>query len=360
LKKLAVAAVLVLVVGAGVFAWHSQGRSDAGSREGAAPAPAPSAASVPAASPTPPVAGSEAAQTGPGRRTTSFTRQTTLMQEFTAARDFKPLYDRLMAAATPTPEELYVLAQILDRCAKVTERVEGRGPQVSLGAEEARRRFEASLPEKDPDRARRVAAFVEVNRDPCTGMEAIEVSEKDIRSLLERAAAGGDPKARALLITRDLLESMKGPDGRARFDPSRFPSMSDAQIETLKQVGASLDPDATMNALRAFTMPLRNLSIRTGEDGAPINHEALRAAMTLVACELGYPCGPHSRQMLEICTLGGACDAPDYHSYVFSPAQPAGDPQLIEEYYRQLRRATREGDWSYFTFHRGPSGLFSR
>jgi hypothetical protein len=292
-------------------------------------------------------------------RPSSAARLSPVVQEFSTAKTFKDLYERLDKSSARTPEENWVLAQVLEQCAKITEQKADRGPRWALGGEEARNRFVASLSEKDPNRAKRVAAFEEMNHDLCAGVSDVEVSQRDIRKLIELGAAGGDPKARAALVQKDLRDAMFGPDGRKTPDPGKLPDISDAQIETLKQAVASQDPNALLTTVSTLSMPLGNLSLRAGSNELPVDRGALYGAATLAACEFGYPCGADSRALVQACAMRGLCGANDYREYLFYYGNPPSTSQLIGDYQAALLRAARGGDWSYFTFHRGPSPSFA-
>jgi hypothetical protein len=289
----------------------------------------------------------------------SSARMSAVLQQFSTTKTFKDLYERLDKSTARTPEENWVLAQMLEQCAKITEEKADRGPRWALGGEEAKRRFVASVSEKDPNRAKRIAAFDQMNHDLCAGVADVEVSQKDIRKLLELGAAGGDPKARAALVERDLRDAMWGPDGKKPLDPGKLPEISDAQIETLKQSVSSQDPNALLIAVRSLSMPLGNLSLRTGSNELPVDRGAMYGAATLTACEFGYPCGADSRALVQACAMRGMCGANDYREYLFYFANSPSTSQLIGDYQAALSRAARSGDWSYFTFHRGPSPSFA-
>lgn len=292
-------------------------------------------------------------------RPPSTARLSPVVQEFSTARTFKDLHERLDKSTARTPEENWVLAEMLERCAKIREQKADRGPRWALGGEEARKRFIASVSEKDPNRAKRIAAFDEMNHDLCAGVADVEVSQKDIRRLIELGAAGGDPKARAALVQKDLRDAMFGPDGRKPPDPGKLPDISEAQIETLKQAVASQDPNALLTAVSVLSMPLANLSLRTGTNELPVDRGALYGAATLTACEFGYPCGADARALVQACAMRGLCGANDYREYLFYYGNSPSTSQLIGEYQVALSRAARGGDWSYFTFHRGPSPSFA-
>ena len=275
----------------------------------------------------------------PGR--TAFTP---LMHELAKRREYKTMYEKLKASASRTAEENYVLAQILENCAHVTDRRPPRKSGWRLGGEEARVRFIASLGDKDPGRDKRLAAFDRINVDPCAGFEEVQSTEKEINGLLAQAAAS-DPKAKAALLLREL-------EGPSR--DGLHPAISDAQLATIREVLSSGDPRALVDIVGVFALHLRDFSVRTGADEAPLEYWAMHGAATLAACDLGYPCGPDSRFLLEACALQGQCDAANYRDYWFYYYSSPSTSQRASQYHDQLMRGIREGDWSFFTFHRKP------
>lgn len=289
---------------------------------------------APGAARTPPAGKAPAAGTG----------FSPLMLEYAKRREYKSIYEKLKASTNRSPEENYVLAEMLENCATVTDRRPQRKSGWKLGGEEARARFVASLGAKDPNRDKRIAAFERINVDPCAGFEDIDTTEKEIRALLEQAAAT-DAKAKASLLMRQL-------EGPAR--DGIYPTVSEAQLATIREVLASGDPRALVDIVGVFALHLRDFSVRTGEDEAPLEYWAMHGAATLAACELGYPCGPDSRFLLEACALQGQCDAANYRDYWFFYYSSPSTSQRTSQYHANLMRGIREGDWSYFTFHRTP------
>src|SRR5260221_1719845 len=95
-----------------------------------------------------------AAREAPPRKPTA----TLLAREVAEARTLKSLYLRLKESPKRTAEEDRVLAEILQRCARVAEYPRGSGPRYSLGTDESRQRFLAALSDKDPQRDKPVAA----------------------------------------------------------------------------------------------------------------------------------------------------------------------------------------------------------
>lgn len=275
-----------------------------------------------------------------------------LMAEVSAARDYRPIYDRIVAKANRTPEESYVLADLLERCAKVAERNSRNTARMTMAGEEPRKRFLASLSDKDPQRDKRLAAFEVLARDPCEGMVGVETTEKAIRDLVREAAAGGDPKARVKDVAQQIFDSMR--DEKGGFRLGRMPAITDVQLDTVRSAAASRDPHALHEAGAVLAFQYSNLNVRVGDNQVPVDFEAFRDAWTLAACAYGYPCGPQMRHIAHACALLGRCGAADYREFLFFFQHPPQQSQLIDEYTGHVLRAV-QGDWSRFTFHRGPS-----
>ena len=89
------------------------------------------------------------------------------MQEYTVAKAYKPIYERLKAAPSRSPEETWLLAKIVDDCAAVAGRDASSTRRPA--DEEAMARFAATLSPKDPLREKRIAAFGAMNGDRCEG-----------------------------------------------------------------------------------------------------------------------------------------------------------------------------------------------
>ena len=280
-------------------------------------------------------------------------RMSTLMADVTRGRNYKEILDRLRAAQERTPEENYALAEILARCAKGAEAAgAGFGYRPRLGGTDRRQQLATAISDKDPDRDRRLAAFDAINVDPCTGLENLQATAKEVRELVAIAAAAGDPKARAYQVQSEIFEQMRGP--RTPGEGPRTMRISDAQLDTLRDVMRSSDPGGVVMAARIFTMPLGDLSIRTGPGEGTLDNSAFSTAAQLVACDLGDACGADSPRMLEACALYGNCNAADLREHIFYYGSSAASAQNANLYYTELQRA-RSGDWSYFNFNRGPA-----
>jgi hypothetical protein len=277
------------------------------------------------------------------------------LQEFHDAKSYAAIHARLSKSTTRTGEEDWMLAQILQRCAKFAEDEPERFKPWKLGTPEARTRFAASLAANDPDRDKRLAAFDGVNFDPCGDLSNIEMSRKDLRALLQAGADAGDPKARAALVQFDVNDQMRGPDGKIRWDPSQSMKLGDSQVDTLRQAIASGDPYAMRTAISTMSSGIyNNFSLRDADD-RPLNYGALWQASTLVSCDFGFDCGPNAQMIQNGCAFSGYCAANNLADYMMYYQSSPASSQMIATYQGALRNAASSGDWSYFHFYPGPN-----
>lgn len=276
-----------------------------------------------------------------------------LLAEFAAARDFKPIYERLAAAAARTPEEDWLLARIAELC---NRRVALRTNEVREGLEDALEQakevFEASLPPKDPHRARRVAAFERLTADRCAGLPAVKVAPHRIRALYQAAADRGDPKAQVELALLDIRAAQSNPY-RPRGPGGNVPVANAARLEVLKAALESGDPQAVIRGAEALVDPAGAIGLRAGARELPVDQAAFRNAAALLACDLGYPCGPEHETLLRACALAGQCEARDLREFFLFYASTPHQSQLMAEYHAALARVVQARDWSHFVFHRG-------
>ncbi len=287
-----------------------------------------------------------------------------LMREANGAGVFKPIYERLKVSAARTPEENCVLAEMLRMC---RERPAVPGEPVPAGpvnVEELRAqskaRFLASISEKDPTREKRFKAWSQGSGNKCEGLENLKVTDAEIRELLDKAAADGDPKARARVIERDLWAPLAGPDGMMRLGPDfKLPSISEAQLDALREIARSNDPSALTIAGRILASTMENLTIRAGPQEQNIDPQAFYDAWNLAACDAGYDCGANNGQVLFACYGQGNCEASDLRDVLFFYRNSPQQSQRVAEYQAQIARAVQTGDWSWFQFVRArpPSGM---
>jgi hypothetical protein len=130
--------------------------------------------------------------------------------------------------------------------------------------------------------------------------------------------------------------------------------MGETRLEAMRQVVRSGDPEALLIAGNLLSSTMGDLVIRTGPDGRPIDPRAFHDAWMLAACDQGLPCGQDHQDILNACALHANCDATDLRQHLFYYQHSPQQSQRLYEYYGQIQRAVRSGDWSYFDFHRGP------
>jgi hypothetical protein len=275
-----------------------------------------------------------------------------LAQAFADSPSFKPLYDRLKGSAEEnTPEGQYFLYRILRACATVADRKGGTlaRPQNAAQLEERRQLIAASLPEGDPRRAQRLAAFDKSTTDQCAGMSGLAVTEAELAQLLKNALAGGDPKARAWQVEQEMWQ-----ERRTASTPGRAgATLSDAQVASLRDAFSSRDPEAIAIAGRVLANSFRDLTVRIGPDREPIENRAFSNAALLLACEYGYPCGESNSRVLAACAFQGHCGVASLPDYLFYYAASPYDAQLLDRYRTALRQAVDTGDWSAIVIDRG-------
>jgi hypothetical protein len=289
-------------------------------------------------------------------RPASMPRLSPAMREYFEATALKPIYERLASSRSRTAEENFLLAEIMDRCALIP----GRPRTPPRDASDERARFLATLSDKDPNRDKRVAAFEQMKASRCDGMESIAATEDEIRSLLSQGVS--DPKAKARLAEKDVAASVPGNRYGQQADGShRGLTITDAQLDALKQAAQSGDPMALTIAGRVLASTMDNLLIRTGDGQQPLDPRAFYEAWSLAACDAGLPCGAGSSRLLNACAMRGNCGAQDLREHLFYFDLSPQQSQRLAEYHGAVARATQTGDWSYFDFHRGqgPRGSMS-
>ena len=277
------------------------------------------------------------------------TRLSSELRDFRSGRNLRALYERLAALPSPTAEQQYVLADLIDKCGGYARNREYllKNGQV-LAPEQARSQFLATLSDRDPDRAKRVAAFEHVATGACLDFPEIKDANQRARALREAAAAAGEPKARAWALQMEIASANKG--------SSRFTSsVTDEQVAKMKDIVATGDPLAMGMVMRnMFNVGLENASLRLAGTGAAVDGNALASALELIACDDGADCGADAQDVARACAYQGQCQAGNLHDLMLGYRLPAASAQVLAPYVEGLRRA-QAGDWSYFAIVRAPS-----
>ena len=267
----------------------------------------------------------------------------TLFNEYLEARQYRNLYDRLRSSAEgQTAEGRLVLYELLRTCATVTEGKRYQWKPTTPKRED----FVAGIAATDPLRDRRIAAYDEFTANRCAGFDGVTITQSDLDRMLNDAAAGGDPRARAMAIEQEqsIARRTQGRDNA---------TISDAQIESLKQVLASKDPEAIRVAGRVLSNSWADYALRLGPDQQPVEPRAFMNAWLVLACEYGQPCGSDTPRLQQACALQGHCDAQNFPDYLYYYNSSPHDSQLLVQYRATLRQAIETGDWSPLVVMRG-------
>ena len=270
-----------------------------------------------------------------------------LWNEYLGAKSFKAIYDRLANSTEgQTAEGRYVLYDILRKCATITERTT-RQPLVRT-TEQRRDQFLASIPDNDPQRDKRIAAFDDVATNRCAGLEGLTITQSALGNMLAQAAAGGDPKAQALSLEQQLWAARRA-DGRWRSDVAP----TDDQVATLRGAIMSRDPEAMLIAGRVLSTSWHDFSLRIG-DNQVVEQRSFQQAWQLLACDYGYPCGENNQRVLSACAYQGHCNAQTLPDYIYYYGASPYDSQLLSQYRETLRTAIETNNWSMLNVVRGP------
>jgi hypothetical protein len=282
---------------------------------------------------------------------------TPLAREFTTARTYKALYERLKDSPEGrTPEGQYYLYQMLRACATIADRKTTFNPQRPVSPallQERRERVLAELPEGAPAREQRLAAIDQLGVDKCEGMGGISLSESDLNGLLKNAVMGGDPKARLVQAEAEMwAERRNASSGRSGITR---PTLNDGQVDAVRTAFASRDPEAIALAGQMLSYQFRDVSLRLGTDTEPVDASVLRNAALLLACEYGYPCGANAQAVLTGCALQGRCGVPTLADYLYYYSASPYEAQTIDRYRSVLRQVADSGDASSLGFARLPT-----
>ena len=281
------------------------------------------------------------------------------MQAYTEHKDWPGLYKQLKALPA-TPETQFLQAQLLSACAKRPPAATppGAPPRPAETREERRAKFVASLPPKDPQLEKRKAAYDAANADYCGELAQIDYDAAEVQKLYEAAAAGGDPRARAVQVAKQIEDEARAQSAAAQSGNNPrmngYP-ISDAQFATIRDVLASQDPIVMAELKGILSSTLVDSSIRLGPNQEAIDNMAFHQAWGLVACEFGASCDRTSSEMLAQCASSGHCDANNLYDYTYYYGASPYAAQLVERYRQQLAQMVASGDFSQLGLVRGPN-----
>jgi len=132
-----------------------------------------------------------------------------------------------------------------------------------------------------------------------------------------------------------------------------LPSITDAQLEALRQVARTGDPAALQVVGSVLASTMGDLYIRAGPNEQPVDPRAFHDAWQLAACQFGASCGSDNRMVSYACAHEARCGADNLRDYLFFYGNSPAQSQNVGEYSQQILNAIRTGDWTYFQFVRG-------
>jgi len=262
-----------------------------------------------------------------------------LVQEYERSTRLRPLYDRLRSGAAPTPEGKLALYLILRECANV------QGGGVDRRQYPDAKTLSASISDANPDKQMRLRIAEEL-KARCEGFDGVVTSRAELHALLEESAAAGVQAARVRLLGDELIGTMKPGEGL---------SISDFQIEALRQAVASGDPDAIQGAGTLLSNTFADLVIESSQTHEAVQQGAAYYAWQLLACEYGADCGSSNTWLRMVCATEGDCAAMNLQDAIMFYQVSPSEAQLIDQY-RSVFRAAANGDWSGLEFARRPGG----
>lgn len=161
------------------------------------------------------------------------------------------------------------------------------------------------------ERARRTA--VEVRESTLRHLSRLERRCSQV-SLDQRALGERLLATHAIAVAGDDLVSQA-----TRLGESPGSLRPNEAKELLRRIVQSRDPWA----IWAMADTLNEQATEYGYDGPYANGMSTSRAWKLVACRLGYPCGPDSAEVRKLCAVSGRCIGDDYEGvlreYEFSP-----------------------------------------
>ncbi len=283
----------------------------------------------------------------------------TLGQQLAAAKQLKPIFDRLKDSPEgESPEGWYAKYVILQSCATISDR-QGNKPRAAT-LEERRNRFVSRLSEIDPQRPLRLAAFEQLDENRCVGFDGVVTTETELSRLLDSAAKAGDAKARAAQVEKDMWAAYRVSGNGATENGPGLPILADAQIDALKGAILSKDPEAMIIAGRVLSNSIYDLTLQMGPDWQNVDQSAFYNAWQLLGCDHGMECGSTHAKVLSSCAYQGHCGASTLADNLYFYGNSPYQSQLLEQYRSVLGQVVETGDWSQIRFTRGGNPVGSR
>jgi hypothetical protein len=248
-------------------------------------------------------------------------RVSAIAQEFRTTRDLKAFADGLSSRGDALgADERYFLAKTLEECQFVTSITE----DLAAYSAKQRRQFLASLPTGDPLNEKRIAAYEAVdNTQRCLGFKDAHFSSRDIDALYSAAAAQGDARAQARIITAELSKNLGKGSGETTPASTASRPGDELSFSMLTQLLDSKDPEALLYVGQFLAQNAVTQQLRVGPNGEVPEPSAFLGGFSLVACDLGQDCTAINRDLQQACAFGGFCNAQSfeelYQNFLASP-----------------------------------------
>lgn len=274
-------------------------------------------------------------------------------------RDWPGLYHRVKSGPQ-TPEAIYIQAELIRSCTRAAP-ASAQMPQATPSAEERRQKFAAGIPENDPFRTQRLAAYDKVSADACGELSSMGLARDNAKTLMADAAGAGYAQARAEKLVDDIQRAaqeamQKSVPDMPRGAIGRMP-VTDDQFRELTELLGSRDPRVVNELRSVIASSWQDASLRIGSDQQPVEGRAMYAALQLLGCDLGTPCDAESRIALQRCAYQSQCAASTVGDQIYYYDASPHQAQLIERYRQSLLEMMRSGDFSGLRVVRGPQGV---
>lgn len=193
----------------------------------------------------------------------------------------------------------------------------------------------------------------------CAAYLANPVSFDDLKRQWTRAAAAGDARAIASLSDLDLrqaaqpwkaIEGIKSSGDAASKPLLMTPDPSQEHIGKLTRALSSGDPSIVISLGPTLGQAFENGQFVFGPNQEPLTLELKRAMWPLLACQIGYDCGPTNYTLQSLCSQLGHCEIVDLESYYRASRFSASDIAQYEKLKPLFLEAMRSGDWSFMTY----------
>lgn len=255
-----------------------------------------------------------------------------LAQQFEAARQLKPFYDRYIAnPETADAETKFFAALALERCI-------GRGKGSAGPSPDAVNRFQNRLKENDPTNEKRIEAFNRIT-ESCEGFANTTINPSDIQRIYAEAAAAGNPAAKVVVAEAQYQAETRSARG---IEERR---LSEGQLANLRDALASGDPFALERARFLLSNQLQER--RVGPNNDPYSPRDWGPAWQLAACDRGANCGSDSYRILNGCAYQGACGYDSLETYMQFNELPPNVYQAAQQNRQTILDAIAQGRWDW-------------